>query len=541
MAPPMRLALNSVRNKMMLPALAAICATFLATAVTLFLSQGAAQSMARAANQDFPALQFYLDLRQQVVELRVELRTAALGDSMGLSRAEAIFVEVERMLADDGGDAIGAAQVERFESGIDEYFKAARSETAALAASPGKAGRTAGTGELSQPTEALYNKLLGRVDTEAHAARALIEERFDDVTARQRRSILIGALILLGAALASGVAAWWLAVRTARPLRELSALTQRIADGDLTVDVTVRSSDEVGQLAGGFQRMVARLREIVSTLKATAHELALAAEALNDHTRAQAAMLERQASGVAETGSTTRELEQTSAVASSRASAVLEVARRAAEMSETGRTAAERSMEEMRRIRDSVDGIVGRSTQLLEQTHQVGQIVETVRDLATQSHVLSLNASIEAARAGEAGRGFAVVAQEVRALADQSGQGAGRIAKMVQDILSAVQATREMTEKGSAGVAGSLEQIRASGESLREIGGIVRETSDAVLQIASAVQQQFVGIGQISSAMRDLDKGMEETVGRIRALEESAAQVAENATRISGIAEGFKV
>jgi methyl-accepting chemotaxis protein len=287
--------------------------------------------------------------------------------------------------------------------------------------------------------------------------------------------------------------------------------------------------------------MSGRLRELVGTLKATSQELAVAAERLSDHTRAQSALLERQAAGVAETSTTTRELEQTSSIAASRAASVLEVAKRAAEMSDQGRQSAERSAAELHRIQGSVDSIVGQSSQLLDQARQVSDIVETVKDLATQSHVLSLNASIEAARAGEAGKSFAVVAQEVRALAEQSGQSAGRIAKMVQDILTAVQSTRETTEKGSAGMSGSLDQIRASGDALRQIGDTVRETSDAALHIASAVQQQSTGIGQIAVAMRDLDKGMEETIGRIRSLELSAQQVAETATRISGIANEFTV
>jgi methyl-accepting chemotaxis protein len=287
--------------------------------------------------------------------------------------------------------------------------------------------------------------------------------------------------------------------------------------------------------------MRTRLRELVGTLQTTAQELAIAAEQLSDHTRAQSALLERQAAGVAETSTTTRELEQTSTVAATRAASVLEVAKRAGAMSERGRAAAERSAEELGRIQGSVDSIVGQSGQLLDQARQIGAIVDTVKDLATQSHVLSLNASIEAARAGEAGRGFAVVAQEVRALAEQSGQSVARIAHMVQGILSAVQTTRDTTEKGSRGMSGSLDQIRTSGDSLRQIGDIVREQSDAALHIASAVQQQSTGIGQIALAMRDLDKGMEETIGRIRSLELSAQQVAETATRISGIAAEFTV
>jgi methyl-accepting chemotaxis protein len=86
-----------------------------------------------------------------------------------------------------------------------------------------------------------------------------------------------------------------------------------------------------------------------------------------------------------------------------------------------------------------------------------------------------------------------------------------------------------------------VERIRASGESLREIGGIVRETSDAALQIATAVQQQSQGVAQIAAAMRGLDGGMEETVSRIAVLQDAAAKLSETAAAIAAIAEGFRV
>ena len=88
---------------------------------------------------------------------------------------------------------------------------------------------------------------------------------------------------------------------------------------------------------------------------------------------------------------------------------------------------------------------------------------------------------------------------------------------------------------------GSVAQIRSSGESLREIGGIVGETSEAALQIAGAVQQQSQGVAQIAAAMRDLDKGMEDTVLRIERLREAASRLTETATRISIIADGFRL
>ncbi len=520
----MRLELSSVRSKMLVPVAVAVAAMLVAAIVAGSISAVAGQHLKQLSKADFPALQLYQDVRRQLEAANTELRVAAAaGDPDSVDVAQGYHDEAMRLLKEAAPGTIDASLLQTLQADIDAYYQLARVDALTRAQAAQKARESGGqpredlkAAANAEAAAALYNKLLGRIDTEAHAAREMIEGHFGSVSRWQTASVMVIVLIVLAAAAGSGALAWWLSGRTAAPLRALSELTTRIADGDLTPEVAVSTRDEVGVLADGFRRMVARLREIVTTLKTASEELGLSADRLGDATRAQAAMLERQASGVAETGSTTRELEQTSAVAANRAAAILEVAKRAAEMSDSGRGAAERSAEELKRIQESIDAIVGQTGQLTDQARQVGQIVATVRDLAGQSHILSLNASIEAARAGEAGKGFAVVAHEVRALADQSGKSAGRIAKMVQEILSAVQATRVMTSRGSDAMAGSLDQIRASGESLREIGGIVRETSDAVQQIARVVQEQFADIGQISTAMRDLGRGMEETVGRIR-------------------------
>jgi methyl-accepting chemotaxis protein len=554
----MRLPLLSLRSKMLLPAAVAVIATVAAIVVTTILSNMAATRLREARTKNFPAMVFYKDMAAKLAEVDALLKY--VGESQEFDKR----IDVPENMYYDMADAFDTQKVlpveiaKELKAELDAYWQAARTDAAARvnnsvrfsaehAARPNAMHAYGGSAEekaaLARTAEIdnQFQALRKKFDDRAKESQKLMDEALGTASTKQLLSLTIGAIILFGSALLSAVLAWIVSGFTARPVRRLSEAALRIAEGDLTQVVQVESQDEVGVLARSFQRMVERLRGLVATLKSASEEMATAAEQLYDHTRAQSAMLERQASGVAETSSTTRELEQTSSVAASRAASVLEVAKRAAEMSDAGRAAAEKSAGELHRIQGSVEGIVSQSTQLLEQARQVGDIVETVRDLATQSHVLSLNASIEAAKAGEAGKSFAVVAHEVRALAEQSGHGASRIAKMVSDILAAVQSTRDMTERGSQGMTGSLDQIRASGDSLREIGGIVRETSDAALHIASAVQQQSTGIAQIAMAMRDLDKGMEETIGRIRSLEASAQHVAETATRISGVAAEFRL
>jgi methyl-accepting chemotaxis protein len=541
----MRVSFLSMRLKILFPAAVAVLATLLATAVTLVLSSRAAARLDRAEQGDFRSLQLSQEMLSQLQRLQLLLQNfGATGDANTLDIADGLLSDMHDRLQADGTAVLGKATADDRRAKIDAYYTLAR-KAAIIGAgrAVGTQHKPAGEDERARVLEAdsRFVELSDVWLQDAERARAAMTQGFQEAKGRQRASILVGAGILLLSAFGSLGFGAWVAGRLASPIRRLSEVALRVADGDLRHDVVAETRDEVGVLADSFGRMVGRLRHLVTTLQSASGDLAAAAAQLTAHTRAQTRMLERQASGVAETSSTTRELEQVSSMAASQASSVLEVARRATELSEAGRKAAERSADELTRIQGSVDGIVTQSTSFLEQARQVGEVVETVRDLATQSHVLSLNASIEAAKAGQAGKSFAVVAQEVRALAEQSGQGAARIGKMVDEMLSAVENTRDLTERGSRGIAGSLEEVRASGDSLRSIGGVVQETSDAALHIASAVQQQSAGIVQIATAMRDLEKGMAETVEQIRVLEESAQLVGETATRISGVATEFQV
>jgi methyl-accepting chemotaxis protein len=497
------------------------------------------RQLQQVQNVDLKALQLSQEMLSDLDRLHLlyEL-VAATGSQADLSETVDLYNGIIERLRSDGSTVLSAQELEQLRVELEAYNRAASSEarSASRAKQPVGAAPT-----LSQGTEELFARLRRYFDAIALNTRDNLASALEVAQSSQRDSFAIASFILLATALVSAGLAFVVAWRTAIPLLKLSQAALRIGEGDLTQNVEATSRDEVGQLARSFQSMVERLRELVSTLQATSGEMASAAGELEENTRAQTAVVESQASGVAETTTTTRELEQTSSVTAERAAAVLDVAQRAARMSASGEQAAERSALELRSIRGSVDGIVTHSLLLQDQVRQIADIVETVRDLSTQSHVLSLNASIEAAKAGRAGVSFAVVAQEVRALAEQSGQGAASIAQMVERILTAVQTTQEITARGTSSLEESLGQIETSAVSLREIGGIVQETSDAALQIASAVRQQSHGIAQIAAAMRDIDRGMAATMDWIRALQQSAERIARTASRIASVAAEFKL
>ncbi len=526
------------RHKMILPAAAVMAASLLASGVTYALSRQASLELTRVEREHAPSLEVSRDLEELLARLHRQLQdSAAAEDAGGLEVADGLHAEMGRRIEAAQRAGLDAVQAARLHEQVDEYFRLARDATGRII----RRERDEATTAAVQAMAGRFVALRGELADRTNVARGAMAAGFEAARRLQARSTLYGALIMLLAALGAVGLSWWIAASLSRPLEALHAASLRIAEGDLTVPIEVTSQDEVGALASAFLGMTGRLREIIATLRSSSTDLSGAAAELEHLTRAQTALLERQATGVAQTSTTTRELEQTSALASSRATSVLEVARRAADFSAQGQGSADKSVEGIRQIQDSVGRIVSQSTLLLDQAKAVGDIVETVKDLATQSHVLSLNASIEAVRAGEAGKGFGVVATEVRALAEQSGQAAARIGKMVQEILAAIQATLDLTERSRRGMEGSLDAIRASGQSLTQIGAIVKETSEAALQIATAVQQQSTGVGQIAGAMRDLDAGMEETVARIQGLEQAAAHLKTTSARISEIVSGFRV
>lgn len=534
----MRLSALPFRWKIALPAIVAGAALLLGLAVALAMLSRAGSELIQVEQRHFPSLQLAEKLELRLSTLQRQLQDAAAAqDSSLVEESDATLADTIGSIDKAGAEVMEPQERQRLKEAITAYHGIARDTTMRIINM--EAGET--LSEALRTMADRYNAVRADLAQQTERADQGFRKGLDSARSLQRRSVIALVLIVLSAAVGSGALGLWLARSASGPLEALTAAARRIAEGDLTHEVAVESGDEIGVLASSFGTMVGRLREIVSTLKKSASDLATVAKELSEHTKAQSALVERQASGIAETSVSTRELEQTANLAASRAASVLDVAKRAAEMSETGHGAAERSVEGIKQIQGAVEDIVSQSGRMLEQARQVGDIVETVRDLATQSHVLSLNASIEAARAGEAGKSFGVVAAEVRALAEQSGTSAAKIGKIVQDMLTAVSTTIETTEKGSKGVEGSAAQIRASGESLREIGGIVRETSDAALQIAAAVQQQSSGIAQIAQAMQDLDKGMDEAVARIQVLERSATDLASAAERISNLAGEFRV
>jgi methyl-accepting chemotaxis protein len=331
-------------------------------------------------------------------------------------------------------------------------------------------------------------------------------------------------------------------VTVVRPVDDLTRVTGEIVRrGDLTQTIRVRFHDEIGELAITFRLMVEKLRELPKGIGNTTQIVASAVEKLNVSVAEQGQTVARQATALQETQVTAQEIKQTSLVASQKAEAVLQYAERADTVSKTGETAVTQSLAALTAIRAQVEEIAIWITRLGGRAVQVGNITQTVKDLADQSNMLALNAAIEAVRSGEHGRGFAVVAREMRSLADQSIHATKQVREMLDEIGAAIREAVSITEKGVQRIDAGLQQVRTSGTTLAELSSIVKDNSFAVRQISAAVGQQNAGISQIFGAVSDQSKMMDENVARLGATEESLRALKDAATSLVALVEQFRV
>ncbi len=353
-----------------------------------------------------------------------------------------------------------------------------------------------------------------------------------------RSGILSGAVGLLLVSLLAVL----FSRRVVGPIRRLTEVSTRIiSEGDLTQRIDIKSNDEVGQLAVSFSRMVARLREALTTLRQSAQVLTVAAEGLSTSVALQGEVASRQAAALQQTQVTAQEIKQTSMLAAQKAEAVLVVANRADEVGRVGENAIEQSIAGITDLRREAEEIKGRIGDLSGRTRQIGGITDTVKDLADQSNMLALNAAIEAVRSGEHGKGFAVVAREIRSLADQSIQATRRVREILQDISAAIDQAVAITAKGTERMEGGLVEARASGENLRALSQMMSESSAAVRQIAAAVGQQNAGIVQIFAAVTDQLRMMEETRARLDETSRSAQDLKALSRQVAEVVGGYRL
>ena len=315
------------------------------------------------------------------------------------------------------------------------------------------------------------------------------------------------------------------------PLGKSVDMADRIASSDLTsAELDTSSRDEVGQLSSSLNKMQNSLAVMIGKFSDTSNHVASASEELSATVLQITQRVEEQSAKTTQVATATVQMSQTVVDIAKNTAGIATSATETFQTAEDGARIVEQTVKEVSEIARTVDGLSGMMKTLGTRSHQIGDIVGVIRDIADQTNLLALNAAIEAARAGDQGRGFAVVADEVRKLAEKTAAATSEIEDMIEamqaETANAVNSMGTAQTKVEDGVALALE----AGDGLRKIVAGVSELQSMVQQIASATEEMSTVSEQISGDIELVAEVSRET-------KESSGQIgkeADSLSRLSG-------
>ncbi|MBA3591660.1 methyl-accepting chemotaxis protein [Methylibium sp.] len=306
----------------------------------------------------------------------------------------------------------------------------------------------------------------------------------------------------------------WLITRSiTAPMNRAKDAAGRVAEGDLTVDLSGDGKDETAQLLGALSNMKDNLTRIVGGVRQNAESVAIASTQISQGNNDLSARTEEQASALEETAASMEELSSTVKQNADNAKQANQLALGASTVAIKGGEVVSQVITTMKGINDS--------------SKKIADIISVIDGIAFQTNILALNAAVEAARAGEQGRGFAVVASEVRSLA-------GRSADAAKEIKTLITASVERVEQGTA-------LVDQAGTTMSEVVSSIKRVTDIMGEISAASQEQSAGVAQVGEAVTQMDQATQQNAALVEESAAAAESLKEQAQQLVSAVAVFKL
>jgi len=317
---------------------------------------------------------------------------------------------------------------------------------------------------------------------------------------------LLGTIFVLSVflALIAALGSFYWAHQFSQPIMSLVPFLRSVAAGDLSSGFSAERHDELGMLADAANDMSAQLRRLIQELQQAATQITGASTQVLSAAEEHASGSVQQAASIAQVTATMEELTNTAKQIAMSATSVERIAEDSAQAAHAGYNSVGEALEAMEKIRRRVADISGKTLLLGERSQRISEVLNLIKDIAGEIHLLAVNAAIESAAAGEHGKRFAVVASEVRRLAERTRESAEEIKGIVGEIQSATNTSVLATEQGVKEVENGVSLATGARGSLEEIIQMVDRTTQAIRQITFATQQQQSASEQIVQTMREV-------------------------------------
>ena len=377
---------------------------------------------------------------------------------------------------------------------------------------------------------------LDGIEAQVAAVQAQVQDRMQGVVL----SIVGVALVVLLLIAAAGML---LANTILRPLNLMKANLDDIAagEGDLTRRLTITSHDELGELAGSFNRFVDKIHGLVRQISEMTTQLTGLVHQVSDQAQRSDQAMERQRH---ETDQVATAINEMSAAAQEVAKSAQNAAVAAQQTDEEGQAAKRVVAGSIEKIHALVDDIRSSGVSLDSLQKDVSSIVSVlgvIRSIAEQTNLLALNAAIEAARAGEAGRGFVVVADEVRALASRTQISTQEIQGMIDRLQAGTQSAVEAMRRSSEAGDGTSAQANEAGASLDTMAQLIATINSMNAQIASAAEEQTAVAEEINRSVHQIAVAVDNVADETQQGAQTSRSLADLGQRLGGLVGQFRI
>ena len=356
--------------------------------------------------------------------------------------------------------------------------------------------------------------------------------------------ILTGISVL--AVLAAIAMIFAFARKIADPLIHLRDACAVLNQGDLRqTELVIRSEDEIGQLAAGFQQMRATLAKLIRQVQSQTEQVAAAGEELTASAE-QSAMASVQvansitqiAGGIDQQSAAAGMIRKTADRVAGQAGElsletgkIAEAARQTTTQAGSGRNSIAEAVQQMEMIQRDARMIERAVKELDADSAEIGNIVQLITSIAGQTNLLALNAAIEAARAGEAGRGFAVVAEEVRKLAEESERSSQQIGDLIQKSQAGMQAAVKASQSSTVNIVKGMDSVQAADGIFQTMVDAMSSLSAEIIRIAGAIQTMAQENASMQASIQHIEGISQANAGESQtvsaATEEQSASMSE--------------